>query len=71
MRIALDKDSDKARTIGMYLNIFNRDLLLKLYIPGVLTKPDTIQQGEAEGWLRVLNGSKHALKRTCSGFYAQ
>ena len=45
MRIALDKDSDKARTIGMYSNIFNRDLLLKLYIPIVLTKPDTLTVG--------------------------
>ncbi|KAI0088919.1 P-loop containing nucleoside triphosphate hydrolase protein [Irpex rosettiformis] len=33
---------------------------------GVLTKPDTIQQGEAESWLRVLNGSRHALKH---GYY--
>jgi hypothetical protein len=30
---------------------------------GVLTKPDTIQSGEEEAWLRILNGSRHTLKR--------
>ena len=42
MRIALDKDADKARTIGMYSNILSKGLPLRMYIPGVLTKPDTL-----------------------------
>lgn len=29
---------------------------------GVLTKPDTIQPGEEDAWLRVLEGSSHPLK---------
>ena len=34
----------------------------------MLTKPDTIQHGEEDGWLRVLEGSSHPLKRMFASF---
>lgn len=30
---------------------------------GVLTKPDLIQEGEEDGWLKILQGSSHQLTR--------
>lgn len=33
---------------------------------GVLTKPDTLQSGEEQAWLDVLDGKRHILKH---GYY--
>ena len=30
---------------------------------GVLTKPDLIQEGEEDAWLKILEGTSHSLKR--------
>lgn len=30
-------------------------------ISGVLTKPDTLQEGEERGWLDIIEGRKHKL----------
>jgi hypothetical protein len=37
---------------------------------GVLTKPDTILHGEEDGWIRVLEGSSHQLKRNSDSYLA-
>jgi hypothetical protein len=37
-----------------------------VFIPGVLTKADTLQEGEYDQWIKILNNESHYLRR---GYY--
>lgn len=62
--LAREEDEKGTRTIGKILIVGTGlvDCPLTSH-PGVLTKPDTIQHGEEDGWLKVLEGASHNLKR--------
>ena len=60
--LAKQADPGGARTIG---ELAMRELYLIILTNlgvGVLTKPDTLQEGEEKNWIEVLEGRKHPLK---------
>lgn len=59
-KIAKECDPIGVRTIGAH-TIFQK------LIVGVLTKADTVQEGDFEQWSKILNNERHILRR---GYYA-
>lgn len=58
-KIAKECDPEGLRTIGR----LSRFTILTL---GVLTKADTLQEGEYDPWVKILNNQSHVLRR---GYY--
>jgi hypothetical protein len=58
--IARQYDKHGVRTIGTVL------LLQNVHSSGVLTKPDTVGEGECDIWLKVINNKSHVLNH---GYY--
>lgn len=52
--IARQYDKNGTRTIGIHSGVLN-------LISGVLTKADTVGEGEYETWLKILKGKSHQL----------
>lgn len=62
--LAKDADPDGKRTIGaldLFSLSFCRSLTLIRILAGVLTKPDTLQKGEHDFWLDLLENRRHHL----------
>jgi len=58
--IAREHDKTGARTIG-------RIYVFMVLTTGVLTKADTVQEGEHENWFKILNGQSYQLHH---GYFA-
>ena len=60
--LAKQADPDGVRTIGELPVLEAYPMVVTKLGVGVLTKPDTLQDGEEKGWIDVLEGRKHPLK---------
>ncbi|KAK4705698.1 hypothetical protein P7C70_g494, partial [Phenoliferia sp. Uapishka_3] len=66
-RLAHEADPEGVRTIGEVSTSFHKfrqqqnEMLLTAVLLGVLTKADTLQEGEHSRWLKVLRGESHQL----------
>ncbi|THG95428.1 hypothetical protein EW026_g6225 [Hermanssonia centrifuga] len=58
--LAHEEDEKGLRTIGN-TKLFTHNSFILIVDVGVLTKPDTIQHGEEQAWLRILEGKSHIL----------
>lgn len=59
MRLALEADKEKARSIGMWLRTSRGDMRVSLFFTGVLTKPDTLSVGAVSArqkWRDLITG---------------
>lgn len=61
--LAHSEDVTGKRTIGRYSLLPHHFFSICEFFVGVLTKPDLIQPGEESGWVGVLEGTAHPLKR--------
>ena len=61
VKIAKDLDPNGVRTIGLQISTSNSDG------SGVLTKADTVQDGDFPQWAKILNSERYILRR---GYYA-